>query len=250
MKRELEISIFRRHSGDQPRDVIIVSRPDGAKETYHDLDAVPADLRPLVEPLLEQLDGGPGRPRAGHAAPALDLPEETPARPRRKLARHRARRKGKSLVIEHYWFEFLVVAGALLFFLFPLYICRDEFLGRQPWTVGTGIKLALAAGGAYLTLAFLINRTTLTVTRQGIAIRHGPIPWYGSRFLPAADLLQLYVQVHGGRHTAYSLCAQTRSAQEFLISHANDARALRQYEEQIEQFLGIEDWPISGTQFR
>jgi len=250
MTWDLKISLHRRHGADKPRDIIIVTRPNGSKETYQDLEAVPADLLPMVQPLIGRLDSAPPAFPKDYAVAALDLAEEAPPSPRRERVRHRTRRKGKTLVIDHIWFEFLVVAGALLLFFMPLYYSRGELLRGQPWTVWTVLKLALAAGGAYLTLAFMINRTTLTVTRQGITIRHGPIPWYGNRTIPAEDLTQLFVQVRRGRYGVnYSLCAETRTGQETLISSGNPV-ALRQYEQQIEQLLGIEDMPISGEQFR
>lgn len=235
MARALEITILRRRGNSHGSEQIIVTQRDGTTSTYTSLNEVPVELVPLIKPVLDRL-----------ASPSSTWAESQPEKP----ARRRVRRKDKKLVIEHPWIEFLPILGALVVWLWPLYACRDQLLGRLPWTLWTVLGIMLSLMGAYWFFAFLINRTTLTVTRDGIDIRHGPLPWPGNRFLAAAELVQLYVQVHRRRHTSYSLCALTTGKPQRLIADVRDPVSLRRYEEQIEQFLGIPDWPVPGNQYR
>lgn len=113
------------------------------------------------------------------------------------------------------------------------------------------IHVAAGLGIGYWSIATLLNRTTIRVDRHGIAVRHGPLPWPGSREIPVPDVLQLYVEprVVRGKNTTrtvYDLNAVLRSGSITLVSGIEDARSARFLEHRIEGWLGIVDRPVAG----
>ncbi|HMP01288.1 MAG TPA: hypothetical protein PKD86_10855 [Gemmatales bacterium] len=245
MARALEITVRRQHGPDGLSTFIQVKDRDGSTQTYGDLQEMPPHLRRLVAPILSQTPVPLGL--APESPPAPD--EEVPA-PRFKPKRRRARKRGKTFVIEHWWFDFFIVLGALAVTLFPIYLVRGTLFRGEPWTLWTGLALLCAALASYLLLAFVINRTVLTACRDGLTIWHGPLPWPGNRHIPKEELHQLYVNIITGRYITYNLCAITNRGVECIIAHDRDPERLLRYERDIEEFLGIADWPVPGSQYR
>ncbi len=62
-------------------------------------------------------------------------------------------------------------------------------------TVEIALLLGLAIGSLLLTyvgIALFVNRTTITVDRNRLTVRNGPLPWWGRRELASKDVLRLY----------------------------------------------------------
>jgi len=114
--------------------------------------------------------------------------------------------------------------------------------------------LALLHGGAglalvYATVALFVNRTVIVVTGADLTIRHGPLPWPGSRDVPAAGLEQLHCEKHvrrsrGGTTITYSVLARSTDGRATpLVRGLSDRDQAHFIEQQIEHYLGIADQP-------
>jgi hypothetical protein len=149
-------------------------------------------------------------------------------------------------VFSLFWIGFLVIwysmaiGGPVIFQLFPL------------------LHVAAGIGLAYATLAGFLNRTTITVERGHLSVRHGPIPWNGNRELPADALEQLYCQEHvthsrnGGTTIRYSVQAVGKESRRkiTLVSGLTDRDQALFIESQVEQKLGIIDRPVTSEMRR
>ncbi|HEX8319918.1 hypothetical protein [Longimicrobium sp.] len=149
-------------------------------------------------------------------------------------------------VFSIFWIGFLVIwyamaiDGPLIFQLFPL------------------LHVAAGIGLAYATLAGFLNRTTITVERGHLSVRHGPIPWTGNRELPADALEQLYCQEHvthsrnGGTTIRYSVQAVGKESRRkiTLVSGLTDRDQALFIETQVEQKLGITDRRVTSEMRR
>lgn len=97
----------------------------------------------------------------------------------------------------------------------------------------------------WLTLTRFTNSTTVTVDRQNLALRHGPIPWPFSKDqdIPARALVQLYVgksSVKQNNKATYQLMAKLDTGVEVkLIGTEPDKQLLLDLERTIETYLDI-----------
>jgi hypothetical protein len=80
------------------------------------------------------------------------------------------------------------LAGGCVLFLFVALRRAGTPVGLALTTLG----LALAATAAWHLLAVRLNHTRLTVTRQGLRVTHGPLPWPGGRTLEGSTLHALH----------------------------------------------------------
>jgi hypothetical protein len=140
-----------------------------------------------------------------------------------------------------FWFGILsrfMVSSAdapLLFRLFPLF------------HVAAGLYVA------YWTLAVFLNKTTIRITDEALAIAHAPVPWPGSRSLPAGEVTQVFTEEkisknkNGGDTRTYEVIALMRDGRREAIvkSLPEPAQALF-LEQRIEERLGIADVEVGG----
>jgi hypothetical protein len=111
---------------------------------------------------------------------------------------------------------------------------------------------AVGVGLAYFTLAGLVNRTVIRADRSMIDVRHGPLPWPGSKSLPAEQIDQLYCKEsvsHGnnGPQHRYSVeVALKGNTLSTLLKGLEDAGHALYIEQELERHLGIEDRPVRG----
>ena len=112
-----------------------------------------------------------------------------------------------------------------------------------------------AAVGIYLTytvLANYLNRTLITVDRENVTVKIGPLPWPGNQHIRSSDITQLYSK---------SVLTRNRnsSSEHFEVhavlknrTHLCLAKTLEEMEQafyieqKIEDFLKIEDEPVRG----
>ena len=108
----------------------------------------------------------------------------------------------------------------------------------------------------YFSLAGVLNRTTIDVSRERLSIRHGPLPWPGERDLelPGNCLKQLYGEAWRRSQflfqragTVYDLKALDADGHEVeLLSGIEDRSQVLYLELALEKQLGIEDAPVEG----
>lgn len=128
-------------------------------------------------------------------------------------------------------------------------------------SIGTGAYgMALfgslhGAVGIYLTytvLANYLNRTRITVDREYVTVKIGPLPWPGNHHIRSSDITQLYSKSVMTRN-------RNSSSEHFEVhavlknrTHLCLAKTLEEMEQafyieqKIEDFLKIEDEPVRG----
>ncbi len=105
---------------------------------------------------------------------------------------------------------------------------------------------------AYLSLANLINATTITASVNALHIRHGPLPWPGGGRVEHISQLFVKERVHaggrkGGRSYSYELHALlVGDKRRRLVGGLRRAEEASWLERVIEAHLGIPDRPVSG----
>lgn len=108
------------------------------------------------------------------------------------------------------------------------------------------------AVGVFLTytcLSMYVNSTVLTMTRQDVSIKHGPLKWPGNRTIPLNDVDQFYSEeIRGSKGSrSYNLSVLLKSgAKERLLTGLSDAQSALFFEQQLEQWFGISDRPVEG----
>lgn len=143
------------------------------------------------------------------------------------------------------WFKayhiIMVVFG--IFWLCPALILalnahNELFTAGCPFAL---IGLALLYGG----LAGLFNETVITVNDEYLRLEHQPFPYFGGDVFNRAAIEQLYMveQISLRRYDLYLL--PTAGKPQKLITLDTPEQGLY-LEQQIEQFLGIEDRPVPG----
>jgi hypothetical protein len=143
-----------------------------------------------------------------------------------------------SFLINWYWeaFNNPALQGQWLMIVFPL------------------PHLAAGVGLTYLVLAGLLNHTIVQVRGTELTVRHGPIPWRGNRRVDVANIVQLYCDLANSswgrewnfifpQYNVNALLANERKLK--LLSALRRDQALF-YEERLEEWLGIEPYPVSG----
>jgi hypothetical protein len=122
--------------------------------------------------------------------------------------------------------------------------------GAHPERLLVGLALPhvwVGVGFAYFTLASFVNSTRVSVEGGTLAVKHGPLPWRGTRAIPSSDLAQLFVvEKQQRRSFTYELCALARDGvRKSLLSGLRQDQA-RYLEMRCEQALGIVDAPVEG----
>ncbi len=165
-------------------------------------------------------------------------------------------RRANGLRILRRWF------GAKFIFLFFFCLFWNGFMAvwftiaikNRIWPMAAfgSLHALVGLGVAYATLAGFLNTTTITVVNGLLQIRHAPIPSPGNRQFKADSLRQLYTKrrVHHGKNgtsITYELRARTSDGQDekLLGSLDNENQALF-IEQEIEEFLGIQNRPVPG----
>lgn len=127
------------------------------------------------------------------------------------------------------------------------------FTKPGPWIMVVFPLLHVAAGVylTYFALAGLFNHTTVTIECNQLTVRHGPVPWKGVPSLAVEDIIQLYCdQSYSSRnrnsnwqYNVNALMADERKVK--LLGSLPKEEALF-FEQQLEEWLGIEPYPVTG----
>lgn len=161
------------------------------------------------------------------------------------------------LTISYRWFSpsYIFLAFFCLFWDgFLVFWYSIAFAQDAPWLmfVFPLLHLGVGVGLTYTALAGFYNSTSVTAGQGKLTIQHGPLPWPGSRTLPASEIVQLYseqrmVQSRNGAHPRYQLSAITRENRKIrLIANLDEPDKVRFLERKIEEYLGIENRPVEG----
>jgi hypothetical protein len=133
-----------------------------------------------------------------------------------------------------FWYAMAFASGSREMLLFPL------------------LHVAVGLGVGYSTLAMFVNRTRIVVAGGSLTVRHGPLPWFGSRDIPTGALEQLYCDEHvnrgrNGTTITYSVRARGRDGKLVkLVSGLPERDQAFFIEQEVERHLGIADRPVAS----
>ena len=122
----------------------------------------------------------------------------------------------------------------LLFYLFPL------------------IHVSVGLGLTYSLLAGLLNTTLVGIRGDDFFVRHGPVPWRGSRVLPVKSITQLFCEEKvsrskNGEARTYNLSAILDGGERVqLLSGLPKVEQALFLEQVFEERLGITDVEVAG----
>jgi len=163
---------------------------------------------------------------------------------------------GSDLKITRRWFSWIFVA--LTFFAifwngfmavwFGMAISQGIWIMALFGLLHGGIGIVLL----YYVLSGYLNKTVVTVNRQSLEIKHGPLPYPGKK-LNSVDIKQLYCKERVSRSSKgsisynYEVHAVARDGKDrkLLTGLGGSDQALF-VEQEIERFLRIEDKPVAG----
>lgn len=120
---------------------------------------------------------------------------------------------------------------ALLFLLFP--ICH----------------VAVGIGLTYYVIAGFLNHTWIEAGRHWLTVRHGPIPWKGSKSLAVDEVDQLWCSFDEGKRGAgtYAVSVLMKDGRkERLVAMLKTQDEARFIERTLEDFLGLAHHPVAG----
>jgi hypothetical protein len=104
----------------------------------------------------------------------------------------------------------------------------------------------------YYVLTGYLNETRVTVDGGRLTVRHGPLPFWGNKEVATNDILQLYTkhnysmwrQNWAGHYELHAVTGKNRH--EKLLSGWDNPDFTVFVEQEVEHFLGIEDYPVRG----
>ncbi len=111
------------------------------------------------------------------------------------------------------------------------------------------IHALVGVGVTWLTVASLVNRTTIALSADELTVEHGPVPWWGNRAVARGEIAQIYVtEVRGNKGSrTYSLFAEVERGHRVpLASGIASVGRARFLEDWLEQRLGLADRPVDG----
>jgi hypothetical protein len=113
------------------------------------------------------------------------------------------------------------------------------------------VHVVAGLGITYSTLAGLVNRTTVRASNNELTIRHGPLPWFGERTIPASEIAQIYREQimstsRNGTSTTYRLSAVLHDDRKRKLLTCDSADVALYLEQEVERYLGIADRRVAG----
>lgn len=166
---------------------------------------------------------------------------------------------GTRLVMSYKW------PTTHLFMFIPFTIAWNGFLlgwysivltipgaAKAPFLVFPLVHLVFGITMIHQCLKDLFNSTTVTVDRNTLSVKNGPIPAGGNCSVPVHDIEQLFcrdIQVRGKKasYDSYSLHAVLHGGlRRDLLSGQTDREVVVYMEWMIENYLNIENRPVPG----
>lgn len=104
----------------------------------------------------------------------------------------------------------------------------------------------------YYVLAGYLNETRVTVDHNLLEVRHGPLPFWGNKAVDVTDIVQLYAKHNysmwrnnwSGHYELHAVTGKNRH--EKVLSGWDNPDYAVFVEQEVEHFLGIEDYPVRG----
>lgn len=121
--------------------------------------------------------------------------------------------------------------------------------GNYEFLLFSGFHVIVGFVLLYYTAATFVNVTTVLSTPNLLSIEHGPLPWFGSRKIPAASIQQLWVErvvqktKHGTSFT-WKLMARAEGRDLRLLGGFRTPGPPQVLEAAIEAHLNIENRPM------
>ncbi len=112
-----------------------------------------------------------------------------------------------------------------------------------------------AAVGLFLTYTVLanhINKTSITVDRENVSVKIGPLPWPGNHLIKSSDVTQLYsksviTRNRNSESEHFEVHAVLKNRTHLCLAKTLEEMEQAFYiEQKIEDFLKIEDEPVRG----
>ncbi len=122
----------------------------------------------------------------------------------------------------------------LMFVLFPL------------------LHVAVGLGLTYYVIAGYLNKTFIDVDFNSITVKHGPVPFWGNKKVSSKIIKQLYCKRDDfpssrNAYRAFAVHAITSDRRNIkLLSGLDNSEQALFIEQEIENFLKIEDKPVKG----
>jgi hypothetical protein len=119
-----------------------------------------------------------------------------------------------------------------------------------PWYLVIGfIFMPLMTG--YCAAVAGLNTVLISTDGSSLRIKHGPLPWFGSRLISRKHLRQLYVsetevRTDSGVDRSYNVRAQVTEGDVVIISGLAEPQTALYLERKFEQMLRIIDVPVDG----
>ena len=115
------------------------------------------------------------------------------------------------------------------------------------------LLLAGGLGLTYCALTGVLNTTTVEASRDGLSIRHGPLPWPGNQDLPRRALTHLY-GLENARRPLFAWhgrgwdlnAVDAKGRRRTLLSRLEEQEQVLFLEQALEKRLGIEEAPVQG----
>ncbi len=104
----------------------------------------------------------------------------------------------------------------------------------------------------YYALAGLLNNTIITITPHQISVKHGPLPYFGNKRLESQNVKQFYIKEKSQKNNKSTTYTYEVHIEEVTGSHKRlvkgfDSPLQALYlEQELEQYLDIEDQPVTG----
>ena len=126
----------------------------------------------------------------------------------------------------------------------------DGFSHPERLLIGLAVPhVWVGLGLGYYCLALFLNSTTVRFAEGTLHVKHGPLPWRGTKSIPSREVQQLFVVEKRGNKgsISYELCALMRDGrrQSILTGLTSDGSA-RFLEVRLEQVMNITDQAVEG----
>lgn len=167
-------------------------------------------------------------------------------------ARVHVEERGRDLTITRRWFSwgyvfllfFCVMWDGFLVFWYGVALTMDAPL---PFILFPLLHVAVGVFLTYMTIAGFVNRTTFTIERDRLIVRHGPLPWRGSVDVSTISVEQLFCteKISRGRNgttVRYNVEAVLKDGRHLKVATGLDEREQALFIEQtLEKHLGIQN---------
>ncbi len=171
--------------------------------------------------------------------------------------------EGSSLLFTNRWFRpvfiflvvFCIVWNSFLFVWYYLFFAGETSAPTAfsvVFMLFPLLHVALGIGLTYYTIAGFVNKTTITVDRGSLRIRHFPLPWLYAGTIATHEIDQIYCKesIQTNKGTAwyrYGVSVLLKNGRERkLMSNMDAPEEALFLEAEIEMFLGITDRPVAG----